>query len=67
MLLSASILVLLLLVAVSLASYSRHRIAATFFVLSFVVAAIARTATHERFSVIAAWRARAHAARARQN
>jgi hypothetical protein len=55
MLLTVTILVLFTLVALSLASYSRHRIAATFFVLSFMVAAIFETATHQLFTVLAAW------------
>jgi hypothetical protein len=55
MLLTVAILVLFTLVALSLASYSRHRIATTFFVLSFMVAAVFDTATHELFTVVAAW------------
>jgi hypothetical protein len=55
MVLSVLILVLLLLVALSIASYARHRIAATFFALSFLVAAVVAAATRGGFPIAASW------------
>jgi hypothetical protein len=55
MALSVLVLVLLLLVALSIASYARRRIAATFFALSFLVAALVAVATHEGFPIVASW------------